>query len=90
MSLIFDPTNPGGGGVDPVFGNRVGFDRGPLRHLLLGVPRRIRATQIALHTRHYADIELWTPPQRIPPEGLHIPYLPDEVFVYLQRPDRLD
>ncbi len=54
MSFIITPTDPNqGDGSSRYPEPSHNGGRGPLRHLLIGTPPRIRATQRHLHARRY-------------------------------------
>lgn len=100
MSFIITPTDPHAGGG--LFGNSgagsdngdglrpVSDHRGPLRHLLIGTPQRLRAAIRLLHACRYLESHEWTPFMGFDPEGLLIRPTAREVYTYVDLPPRRD
>ncbi len=93
MTFIINPAAPDQGGGDD--GRNQDFDpmnsdRGPLRHLLIGSPQRLRATIRHLQACRYVEHTQWIPLMPIRPEGLLIRPYHREYYTYLQLPPRRD
>ena len=91
MTFIISPPDPNYGGSPSSYLDRLeNGHRGPLRHFLIGHPRRIRIAIRNLHARGYVEYDQWTPLFHIRKGELIIRPTPQEVFAYLERPAWMD